>query len=243
MDRRWTLVVTHLVSDALLLWLGYRWLGLDESDGPHLLASFGLAAVILIGFSWLHGFSLLKFSGPFLPQAASRSLRALIPLTLLSLLAIAIYVTLAWVQAKYAQPAFVIASFLTLHFGKPIPPAAIQSIFHVILLILQWAIVPAVLLRMALKTIGRRAPERSSLTRSFPLFALIAALLLLCAIWVPLKLFYWIPNVTSFSGQMFSFILRVGFGYLLFVSCTLLLDFVTASGSPTDTQPVTALTP
>ena len=42
-------------------------------------------------------------------------------------------------------------------------------------------------------------------------------------------------------GQLASLLLRIGFGYLLFVVSILFLEFITASGKPLDTQPITVV--
>ncbi len=244
MFSRLILLLVHLAGNVVLLWLAYRWLGMDESNSSHLVASFALAAGIVVGFAWLHGFALAKFSGLRLPEAALRSLLKLARLTLLCLLAIAVYAVLAWIEARYSRPAFVIASFLTLHLRTAIPPRAIQNVFHAVVLAFEWGIVPAALLLVAAKiTAARSSGSRAHPVsrRSFFLFAMLVAALLLCAIWVPLKLFFWIPGVISFNGQLASMVVRLGLGYLLLVFSILLLEFITAAGRPADTQPSTAV--
>jgi len=244
MFSRLILLVVHLAGNALLLWLVYRWLGIDESDGAHLLVSFALAGAIVLGFAWLHGFALAEFSGLGLREAALRGLLKLIPVTLVCLLAIGVYAVLGWVQASYSRPAFVIASFLTLHLRTAVAPRAIQNVFHVVVLALEWGVVPTALLLLGAKITRARSsePREGPLwRRSFFLFAIVVAVLLLCAIWVPLKLFFWIPGILSFNGQVASLIVRVGVGYLLFVVCILLLEFITAAGKPADTQPSTVV--
>lgn len=246
MMARSTVALIYFCGTALLLWLVYRWLGLDESDGFHLIGSFALAAAIILGFAWLNGFALAKFSGLSLRRAAGRGLITILPFALLSILALAIYGTLAWVQSKYSQPAFVVASFLTLHLRKPIPPSAIRTVFHLILLLLEWCIVPALLLRLAanIAAAGRISLRtHAGRVRSSILFAMVVAALLVCAIWIPLKLFFWIPEIASFNGQFASLIVRVCAGYLLFVACILFLEFVTVAGTPAETQASTVSWP
>lgn len=244
MRSRLVLILVHLVGNALLLWLVYRWLGMDESDRAHLFGSFVLATGVVLGFAWLHGFALAKFSGLRLRKAAVRGLVKLVPVALVCLLAIAVYTVLGWVQASYSKPAFVIASFLTLHLRTAVPPGGIQKLFHAVVLALEWGIVPAALLLLGAKITSARSNrrrERPLWRRSFFLFAIVVAALLLCAIWLPLKLFFWIPGIVSFNGQLASLIFRVGVGYLLFVFCILLLEFATAAGKPADTQPSTVV--
>jgi len=52
--------------------------------------------------------------------------------------------------------------------------------------------------------------------------------LLLIAVWVPLKLVAWVPHMKTFNGEMTSFVLRAAAAFLLFVSGWLVLAFVTA---------------
>lgn len=237
MLSRATLVVVHLVGDALLLWLGYRWLGMSESSGSNLVASFAMVLVMIAGVAWLHGLALSQFGGLPVRRAAVRSLRCLAPLTGLCVLALAVYAALIWLQSNYAKAAFEIASFLTLHLRTPVPPSAIQRIFHVIVLTLDWGIVPAALLRIS----GRIAAENPIRRRNFWLFSMAVAALLFCAIRTPFKLFFWIPTIASFNGQLLSFVVRAGAGYLLFVVCILLLEFITVAGMPFETQASTAV--
>ena len=49
------LIAIHLAGNALLLWLGYYWLGLGESRAATLAWSAAIALVIVAGACWLHG--------------------------------------------------------------------------------------------------------------------------------------------------------------------------------------------
>jgi len=53
--------VLHLVADALLLWLGYLWLGVGESTGLRLFASALEALAMLALACWLLGATLVFF--------------------------------------------------------------------------------------------------------------------------------------------------------------------------------------
>ena len=66
------LVIAHLVGNALLLYVGYRWLGMSESDGPHLLASISALLLFVFGALWLHGTALLNSPG-YQPLSYDRS--------------------------------------------------------------------------------------------------------------------------------------------------------------------------
>jgi hypothetical protein len=53
MTRR--LALAHLAGNALLLWLGYYWLGLGEARAPAVAWSAAVALVVVAGACWLHG--------------------------------------------------------------------------------------------------------------------------------------------------------------------------------------------
>src|SRR5437667_2477364 len=57
------LVLLHFVGNALLLGLGYYWLGLGESSGTRLVWSFFVAAVFVCLSVWLHGRDVRIFPG------------------------------------------------------------------------------------------------------------------------------------------------------------------------------------
>ena len=55
------LFLLHLVTDALLLWLGYEWLGVGESTRLRLVWSALDALAILALVCWFHGATLVFF--------------------------------------------------------------------------------------------------------------------------------------------------------------------------------------
>src|SRR5262249_35011990 len=57
------LVAIHLIGNALLLWLGYYWLGLAESRASTLAWSAAVALLILAGACWLHGSAFASVHG------------------------------------------------------------------------------------------------------------------------------------------------------------------------------------
>ncbi|MBV9038542.1 MAG: hypothetical protein JO182_28905, partial [Acidobacteriaceae bacterium] len=78
-----SLWLLHLIGNALLLWLGYYWLGVGESDTAHLLGS---AAIVLGGVCvalFLHGTALVYFDRDgerSLAHAMGTAARNLLPL-------------------------------------------------------------------------------------------------------------------------------------------------------------------
>ena len=73
----------HLIGNALLLWFGYYWLGVSESDMAHLLWS---ALIIVIGVGaalWIHGTALVffdRYEQPSFARALRTAGRNLLPL-------------------------------------------------------------------------------------------------------------------------------------------------------------------
>ena len=115
------LAAIHLAGNALLLWLGYYWLGLGETRAATLLWSALVALLLLSLASWLHGATFAYFAAdPRRLTAAFRtSLRRLGPLVAAAIVVLAIYLLLAAWAAYSPRPAFKIAST-----KGPAPPSA-----------------------------------------------------------------------------------------------------------------------
>ena len=149
------LVILHFVGNALILWLGYYWLGLPESDGAHLAWSALVVLFFAVSALWLHGMGFAVFyreSGSTFVSAARRVSANLIPLFVLALIAIAIYWILTVVYDKFGHKAFLIASYLTLHLRKPVTPGRVLGWYHGLIWLLRWVIVPVILLPIAAST-------------------------------------------------------------------------------------------
>ncbi len=246
MTSRLALLVSHIVGDAVLLWIGFYWLGLDESDAPHLLWSAAVVLLVILGAAWLHGLTFAHFSGVRFPRAAALSARHLLALGALILVTFALYRLLHWVATVYGGAAYAIGSYSTMKLHRPVPPTSVQHAFHFIVRLLQWVVLPALLLPIAaaISVDGWRGVRwRFIRRRRTWLYWIEVAVLLFCAVWVPFKLFFWVPQVTAFNAQLASFVLRIGVGYLLFVVCVLALEFLTASGRPLVNQPRTVVSP
>ena len=234
--------IAHLTGNALLLYVGYRWLGIGESDGPHLAASILVLCVFIFGALWLHGTAFAYFDRAAklnFRLAALRCLRHLLPLLTLAVAAAVIYLVLAWWRDSFQHSTFIIGSYATMTLRTPISPSAVERWFHAFIWILRWVIVPVIFLPFAAGAAldgwaGIRWRSLRPLRRIT--YWLEVAALLLCAIWVPLKLVHWVPHIDSFSGQVASLVVRLGMGYLLFIAALLLLEFFTSSGRPRVTQ-------
>ena len=241
--------IAHLIGNALLLYLGYYWLGMRESDALHLLSSIVVLLIFVLGAAWLHGTALTHFDRTAklnFRAAAMRTLCHLLPLFVLAVVAAIIYGLLAWWHDSFQHNAFVIGSYSTLKLRKPVPPSAVERIFHIFIWILRWIVVPALLLPLAAGAAleGWRGIRLRALAPGRRvLYWIQVCALLLCAIWIPLKLVHWIPHIDSFGGQFASLAARMGIGYLLFVAALLTLEFFTSSGRPRATQLSTASVP
>ncbi|HEY7306217.1 MAG TPA: hypothetical protein VH601_18980, partial [Bryobacteraceae bacterium] len=147
-----TLGIAHLIGNALLLYVGYRWLGMSESDGPRLLASLAVLLAFVCGALWLHGTAFAHFdraANLSFRQAAIRALHHLLPLFVLALAAAIIYGLLAWWHDVFQHSAFIIGSYSTMKLRKPVPPSAVERGFHVFIWILQWIVMPVILFPLA----------------------------------------------------------------------------------------------
>ncbi|MEO5923505.1 MAG: hypothetical protein ABIR70_06735 [Bryobacteraceae bacterium] len=239
------LFLLHLVGNAVLLGLGYSWLGIGESTNANLALSVGLLLVLLSGTVWLHGSSLAYFRDP---QPGTRvalmaSLRRLLPLFAVGLLAVAVYFALEVWQPLNESRATDVASYFTLKLQKPIRPATVQGVFDVLWWVIRWMLLPALLLPLASGVAAAGWSGFREWRWKGWSFWLLTPALLVCAVWVPLQLIVWKPWMGSFGQEAASVVARFGAAYLLFVVACLLLAFVTSRGRSSLSQPSTVVSP
>jgi hypothetical protein len=205
------LVLLHLPANAILLWLAYEWLGVGESTTMHLVVSaFGALAILALA-CWLYGATFVYFrSGN--PRIAPRHLAALVGAVLGVIL---LYAALAWAADATNQPAFRLASWLTLHFRKPVKPATISRIVQGFFWIVRWGVLPVLLFVLVTRIRNWR-------------YWLVVPALLLAGLQLPFVLLRWIPAFDSFAMQFASFTVRIVVAYGLFVAASLMLAFVSA---------------
>src|SRR5450759_4082005 len=126
------LFLLHLVADALLLWLGYEWLGVGESTRVRLVWSALDALAILVLVCWFHGATLVFFrtgGAPEISGAFRTALRHIPALVVAATLVLVLYGLLVWAAAASGQPAFRLASWLTLKLRTPVKPTTMARIF------------------------------------------------------------------------------------------------------------------
>ena len=217
------LFLLHLVANALLLWLGYEWLGVGESTRPRLLFSALDALAILALACWFHGATLVYFRAggpePKINGAFRTALRHLPALLVAAILVLALYGLLAGAAAASGQPAFRLASWLTLKLRTPVKPATVARIFLGGFWIVRWAVLPVALLPMASGIAARGWHGFGEFTwRGGWRYWLEVPLLLVAGFLLPFVLLGWVPTVNGFTLEVVSFSLRMLAAYLLFVS-------------------------
>ena len=162
---------------------------------------------------------------------AGTALRHLLPLVAAALAVLGVYLLLDLWAAYSSQPAFRIASELTLKLRRPVRPSAVLDVFNFVLWLVRWVVVPVLCLPMiaGAATEGWRRLGSFGARSRKALYWVETPVLLLCALWVPAKLYGWVPRAGGFAFDLTSLALRVLIGYLLFVGAWLLLVFLTSS--------------
>jgi hypothetical protein len=228
-SRRFFLI--HLVADALLLWLGYLWLGVGESTRTLLFFSALSALGILALACWFHGATLVFFGkGDGAPEgnisgAFRTALRHLPVLVAAAILVPALYGLLAWAAAASGQPAFRLASWLTLKLRTAVKPTTVARIFLIGFWIVRWVVLPVALLPMAsgIAARGWRGFGEFTWRRGWRRW-LEVPLLLVAGLLLPFVLLSWVPAVSGFTLEVISFSLRGVVAYLLFVGALWTLE-------------------
>jgi hypothetical protein len=233
--RHHKLLLLHLVANALLLWLAYEWLGVDESNTGKLLLSGVDALAILSLVCWLYGASMVWFHAkePRLNESFRTALGHLGGLLLLAVGALAIYGLLGKIEAASAQPALKIASWLTWTFRTPVKPATIAKIFSAIFWLFRWDILPVLLLPVAVAIAVRGRSGWSAIRARRPWMRwILVPILALAGLWLPFVILGWQPKVSSFALEFISFTLRALLAYVIFLGSMLLLTRTHAVADP-----------
>ena len=169
------LFLLHLVINALLLWVAYEWLGVGESTRTaaaleRTLRARDSGAGLLV--SRRHA-GLFPQGEVEIKDAFAASLRQVPALLAAAVLVLALYGLVAWAAAASGQPAFRLASWLTLKFRTPVKPVTVARIFLGGFWIVRWVLLPVALLPMAsgIAAHGWRGVRRNWLARRMALLA------------------------------------------------------------------------
>jgi hypothetical protein len=239
--------IVHLAGNALLLWLGYYWLGVGESRALALVWSALVALAIVCGACWLHGAAFVWFAKPKprLRGVFATALRHFGPLLLAAAAVVLVYLLANLAADSASTASFKAASWLTLKLRTPVRPSAIARIFAVALWLLRWVVLPVFLLPMVAGVAARGwrgFADLGAMVRR-RMYWIEAPLLLLGAFWVPLQLYSWTPRVGGFRMEMASFLIRIAAAYFLSLAAWLVLAFVTSTGNPRLSQLKTTPSP
>jgi hypothetical protein len=240
-------LAVQFAGNAVLLWLGYYWLGVGESRAAVLAWSALTAFAIVCLACWLHGSAFAFFAQPKagLRASAGIALRRLPALIVLAIVVAGVYLLVDRLTDPSRTAALRVASYLTMTLRRPVKPSWIAQAFGVLFWVVRWAIVPVLFLPMiaAVASRGWSGFRSIGALRRRRLYWLQVPILLVCAFWVPFRLLGWVPAVHGFSLEMASFVVRAATAYLLFVGAWLLLVFVTSAGTPLFVQPKTVPSP
>jgi hypothetical protein len=238
------LFLLHLVANALLLWLAYEWLGVGESTRLRLAWSGLDALAILALVCWFHGATLVFFRKRDelrINEAFRMALRSVPALLAAAVFVLVLYGVLAWAAAS-SQPAFRLASWLTLKLRTPVKPATVARVFLLGFWIVRWMVLPAAFLPMASGIAARG-------WRGFAEFGwrggwrywLEVPLLLAAGLLLPFVVLGWVPAVGGFMLQVVSFSSRALVAYLLFVGAIWTLERLTAAATQSEPRPSEAV--
>jgi hypothetical protein len=242
------LAVVHLLANALLLGCGYYWLGISESRNSALAWSALIGLLLMVIACSTYGATFAFFGTAERKQvlpAWKIAARNLLPMAAAVVAIATVYWLLVLWQDFSSDPAFTLASFLTLTFRKPITPASVSRVFDAALWLIRWVVLPVVLLPMlsAIATRGWRGFDAIGSGARKWWYWVAAPVLLLAAAWAPLKVLSWTPRPEHFALQVVSFLLRATLAYLLFGAAWLALAFATSAGKPRLTQSNTTVSP
>jgi hypothetical protein len=204
--------VLHLVANALVIAGIYEWLTIGDSTALRLVATALFGLLLAVFTVWLHGIVFAHFREPEASVAAAfrSALRRLPSLILVAFVATVSYWLLEWLLGKAYNTSVDIASWLTLHLHKAVHPSLILRIFMWKVRIVEWVIVPVLLLPLAAGTWKARLREWT--------FWIGCPVLLLLAIYVPWRLVNWVHWHGSLGLEMTSFAARWLVAWLLFVT-------------------------
>jgi hypothetical protein len=241
------MALLHGLVNVGLLAGFYYWLGTGESTIPRLLLSFALMLILLATAAAAYGSALSYFQLEDARPAVAwrRSFRNLLPLLVCVVVVGGLYWALAAWSYVVLKPGFPIASWLTLKLQRPVRPSTITGLLAGVVWLVRWVLLPVVLvpLASAVAVGGWRGFVFGASVRWSRKNWLQIPLLSLVAVWVPMKLIYWVPPAKGFAMEAVSLAGRGMLAYFLFVAAGLLLASVASGGKPRVTQATTLVSP
>jgi hypothetical protein len=245
MGRAWKLALLQLLGNAFLLWLGYTWLGIGESNGSMLALSGVVVLLLTVGVVLLQGTSLAYFRAPEdrLRRTLGNVVRRVAPLIIVGMVAVLLYLGL-WLWDPKPLVLW-LASGLTYLTQSPVRPAWILRVVEYVLMAVRWCVLPVFLVPLVsgIATRGWQGWREYRAQFKNWRYWVIVPVALAAGVWLPLWLVAWTPVRGSFTSEMVSFVARYSAAYLLFVAAALVLAFATSRGRPAVTQESTTVSP
>ena len=196
------------LGNLVLFGLAYYWFGIPASSTANLALSAAILLLILALAAYLVA---LAFNRD--PGASARR----IPVMLLWLVVLAVLLSVLTPVWGWATPiGNWLGSALTFGTRTPVKPEWIATLFRLGVFLFGGLVLIASLLPAA-----ARAASTGTLRDWRPVLSLsdIAAAFtyFFAGLWLPWTLFWWIPAVQSFEGQMASFLARAGLAFSIYV--------------------------
>lgn len=196
-------------ANLALFGLIWYWLGIPVARTSQLAATAALALLIALLAAYLFALAFTRE----IKTAFTQTPRYLAWLAALALLA-AVFL---YLRSHAEDLGLSIGSWLTYQMRVPIAPERARLVYEWILLLATAIVFFCWLLPIAARPIAQ--------WRSRPSFAprylfLVAAYVLL-GLYLPWRLFFWTPELTSYSAQLLSAALRWSAAFTLYVACWL----------------------
>jgi hypothetical protein len=217
MKRLWLM---QLIGNALVLWLGFMWLGIGDSGAGQLAETVSFGLLIAAPWLWLQNATFAYFADREAGIAAAfrKGLRTLAAFAGIVIAFVVVVWALGLLAGPLARGGQATASWLTFHLRKPAKPAWFVRGYLALLWGVRWIVVPVIFLPLL-------AGYRKLAGRVFWLEYLIALVL---GFWVPSLLMSWVPHLTGSVTQVMSFMLRFGVAYLLMITSWIAVSFFSA---------------
>ena len=204
--------IGHALGHLTLFGLAYYWLGLPASSTGNLALSVVLALIILCLLAYLVAFAFNR--------DARLSLSRTPPMLVWLGLLLPVAGVFTWAFSKTNAVDQWINSALTLATRTPVNLTYWGKVSTALLALLT--------IRLLLPVAARTANSGFEGLRDWrPVghslgYLAATAAYAFAGLWLPWKLFWWIPTLASFEGQMLSFTLRVGAAFILYVAAWLI---------------------
>ena len=204
--------IGHAIGHLALFGLTYYWLGLPASSTGKLALSAVLALIILLLVAYLVAFAFNR--------DARLSLSRIPPMLVWLGLLLPVAAVFSWACGKTHDVDQWINSGLTLATRTPVNLTYLGKVLATLLAILAIRLLLPVAARTAnsgFEGLRDWRPVKLSLG-----YLAASTAYAFAGLWLPWTLFWWIPNLASFEGQMLSFILRLGAAFILYVAAWLI---------------------